>query len=89
VLELDEPARTIRTHEHGGSIRRWDHTLQVEPIGDACCRYRDTLVLDAGGLTPFAAWIASGIFRYRHRRWRHLVDKHLLPKGPRYSRAGA
>jgi hypothetical protein len=77
VLRTDEATRTIATHEHGGVLRSWDHTLQVEPVGPATCRYRDTVTIDAGRLTPFVAVLAGGIYRYRQRRWRALARRHL------------
>ena len=85
VVDVDEPTHTIRTHEHGGVLRAWNHTLQVEPIDQATCRYSDTVDIDAGRLTAFVAALAIGIFRYRQRRWRKLVRLHLLPQGPAYA----
>jgi hypothetical protein len=85
VLSVDDGTRTIRTHEHGGVLRRWDHTLHVSPVpvpggsGGPRCRYRDTVTIDAGPLTAIVATLAVGIYRYRHRRWHRLVRKHLLP----------
>lgn len=81
VLEVDDSTRSIRTHEHGGVLRRWDHTLHVEPTGEHTCRYSDTVVIDAGPLTGLVALVATGLYRYRHRRWHRLVRKHLLPPG--------
>jgi hypothetical protein len=72
VVQVDPARRTIRTNEHGWPLRRWDHTLEVEPAA-AGCRYTDGLVLDAGVLTPVATRVAALIFRYRHRRWRALA----------------
>lgn len=82
VLDVDEDTRTIRTHEHGGIITAWDHTLHVEPIDGHTCHYRDTVAIDAGRATAAVAAIATGIFRYRQRRWHKLVRQHLLPQGP-------
>ncbi|WP_336082337.1 hypothetical protein [Nocardia sp. SSK8] len=82
VLEVDEPTGTIRTHEHGGLLKSWNHTLHVEPLTDHTCRYTDTIDIDAGPATPLVAIVATGIFRYRHRRWHRLVHRHLLPDGP-------
>ncbi|MEU9804447.1 hypothetical protein [Mycobacterium sp. NPDC050853] len=86
VVEVDEESRTVRTNEGGGILRTWNHTLHVEPIGDRRCRYSDRIDIDAGFLTPVAAEAAAAIFRYRQRRWHKLVDKHLLPEGPAYTR---
>ncbi len=85
VTEVDEANRTVRTHEHGGMLRVWNHTLHVEPIDENTCRYSDTLDIDAGRATGFVAAVAVGIFRYRQRRWRKLVRLHLMPEGPAYA----
>jgi hypothetical protein len=85
VLEVDAHTRTIRTHEHGGILTSWDHSLHVEPIDARSCRYSDTVAIDAGRATAVVAAIAVGIYRYRQRRWRKLVRKHLLPDGPAYA----
>jgi hypothetical protein len=77
VTAVDPDRRTITTHEHGGLLRVWDHTLHVEPVDDRTCRYADTIEVDAGGLTPLVARIATAIFRYRQRRWHRLVRRHL------------
>ncbi len=89
VVDVDERTRSIRTHEHGGTLRRWDHTLQAEPIGETRCRYRDTVTIDAGRITRLVRLVATGIYRYRQRRWHRLVRNHLLPTGPRYARSAA
>lgn len=77
VLDVDDSARTIRTHEYGGVLRSWDHTLHVEPVTDHSCRYSDTVEIDAGRLTSAVVLLARGIYAYRHRRWRRLVDRHM------------
>lgn len=87
VLDVDEATRTIRSHEFGGALRRWDHTLHVERIDERSCRYSDTIEIDAGVLTGAAAAIATGIFRYRQRRWHRLVRNQLALGGPRYALA--
>ncbi|OBK46517.1 hypothetical protein A5656_03665 [Mycobacterium gordonae] len=75
VVEVDQPTGTIRTHEHGGLLKTWNHTLRVEALRADSCRYSDTIDIDAGALTGAAAAIANGIFRYRQRRWRKLVGR--------------
>ena len=73
VLSVDEASHTIRTHEYGGVINLWNHTLHVEPVGPGRCRYSDTIEIDAGWLTGVVTLVARGIFRYRHRRWHKLI----------------
>jgi hypothetical protein len=85
IAEVDGTSRTIRSHEHGGVLRAWNHTLHVEPTDENHCRYSDTVDIDAGPATAFVAAIAVGIYRYRQRRWHKLVRRHMLPKGPAYA----
>ncbi|MUL79628.1 hypothetical protein [Mycolicibacterium sp. CBMA 226] len=83
VLSVDAATHTIRTHECGGRIRSWNHTLHAESIGPGRCRYADTIEIDAGRLTGLVALGAAGIFRYRHRRWHKLIRSqsgHHTPK---------
>jgi hypothetical protein len=89
VVEVDQATRTLRSREHGGVLRSWNHTLHVEPAGEGSCRYSDTVDIDAGPLTGLVALAAAGIYRYRQRRWHRLVRRHLLPTGPRYARSAA
>ena len=78
VVEVDPTSKTVRTHEHGGVLKAWNHTLRVEPIDEHSCRYSDTVDIDAGIATGFVATLAVGIYRYRQRRWRKLVRRHLI-----------
>jgi len=73
VIGIDEASHTIRTNEHGGLIKQWDHTLHAEAIGATRTRYRDTIDIDAGRLTPLFVASAKLIFRYRHHRWHKLL----------------
>ncbi|MBU9766853.1 hypothetical protein FR943_23795 [Mycobacterium sp. TNTM28] len=81
VLDVDDTSHTIRTHEYGGVLRRWDHTLHVEPVTEHSCRYSDTVEIDAGRLTVAVVMLARGIYAYRHRRWRKLVRRHMSEAG--------
>ncbi|OBJ96061.1 hypothetical protein A5638_18900 [Mycolicibacterium fortuitum] len=83
VLDVDDTTRTIRTHEYGGVLRSWDHTLHVEAVTGHSCRYSDTVEIDAGRLTFVVTVLARGIYAYRHRRWRKLVAKHMSETGLR------
>ncbi|RAY12913.1 hypothetical protein DPM19_23170 [Actinomadura craniellae] len=85
LVEIDPATRSLRSREHGGFLRAWNHTLHVEPTGERTCRYSDTVDIDAGPLTGLVALAATGIYRYRQRRWRRLVRRHLLLTGPHYA----
>jgi hypothetical protein len=89
VASLDEEHRTLRSSEHGGLLRRWDHDITVEPIDDRSCRYRDRIEIDAGALTPIVAAWARWFYRMRQRRWIQLAAAlRAMPVGPApYSRA--
>ena len=75
VISVDPASHTVKTHEHGGMLRAWNHTLHAEPIEGGRTRYSDTLEIDAGPLTPVVALGARWIFRYRQRRWHRLVRR--------------
>ncbi|HEX2089952.1 MAG TPA: hypothetical protein VHI54_08530 [Actinomycetota bacterium] len=77
---IDHDEMTMKSREHGGVIRSWRHTLRVEPLDNARCRYHDVVEIDAGDLTPLVAAFARLLYRYRHRRWRRLVLKHLVER---------
>lgn len=74
---VDDATMTLQSHERGGIVRRWDHTLHVEPTGPRTSRYSDTVELDAGAFTPMVAAVGRGLYRYRQRRWRKLARRHL------------
>jgi hypothetical protein len=73
IVRVDEDAMEIDTNESGGFIRAWSHSMKVEPIDDARCRYSDRIELDAGPLTPLVWLFASLFYRYRQSRWRRLA----------------
>jgi hypothetical protein len=83
-VELDEATRTMRSREHGGMLKEWNHTLHVEPVNGQRCRYSDTIEIDAGAMTGIVAAVATVFYRYRQRRWRRLVRKHLSPGARRF-----
>jgi hypothetical protein len=85
VVDVDEATKTVCTHEYGGIIKNWNHTLHVEAIDEHSCRYSDTVDIDAGVATAIVATMAIGIYRYRQRRWRKLVRLHMMPQGPAYA----
>ncbi|OBK92700.1 hypothetical protein A5645_23290 [Mycobacterium asiaticum] len=82
VVEVDEATGSIRTNEYGGLLKAWNHTLHVEPIDAHSCRYSDTVDIDAGRMTGVVVAVAHGIYRYRQRRWRKLVRRHMSPVTP-------
>jgi hypothetical protein len=69
IERLDPQARIIQSRESGNGIKRWDHTLSVQP-GDSGTVWTDTVVIDAGWRTAFVARFAAFVYarRHRHRR---------------------
>lgn len=56
VVECDDDAMLLRSHERGAGVKSWHHTLRVVPTTDGC-RLTDHIEIEAGWLTPlFAAW---------------------------------
>jgi hypothetical protein len=66
-------ASEIASREHGGPVKRWDHSLTFEALSPVSCRYTDAIEIDAGVLTPLAALFAHLMYRYRQARWRVLA----------------
>jgi hypothetical protein len=75
VLDVDEATRTIRTTEHGGPIRRWDHTLRATAMASRTTLYEDIVEIEAGRLTAAVAWFARAFYFYRHLRWKRLARR--------------
>ncbi|HET6507289.1 MAG TPA: hypothetical protein VFG42_10910 [Baekduia sp.] len=68
-----EPGREVRTAEHGGPVRTWNHRLTFTPTSPAGCEYTDEIEIDAGPLTPLVAVFARTFFALRQARWRRLA----------------
>jgi len=73
VAELDHERMRLRTEESGGPIRRWEHVIEVIPLGHERCRYTEFIEIEAGALTRPVRWYASVFYRMRQRRWRRLA----------------
>jgi hypothetical protein len=73
VVALDNDRRELKTAERGGPVRKWNHSLSVEPVSQTSCRYTDSVEIEGGMLTP-GIWLAAQLFfRYRQMRLRRLV----------------
>ena len=74
VLAVDDNGREIRTAEGGGLVKKWDHTIHLEPVSSSRCQYMD--ILEIGGFLAPGVWLfAQAFFRYRHMRLRRLVRR--------------
>ena len=58
---IDSAKMEIQSRESDPLIRHWDHLIAVESVDPDRCRYRDTIDIDAGLLTPFV-WLFARIF---------------------------
>lgn len=65
--------RTVRDDGHGTLVKRWDHLITIAPDGPSQTRYRDTVDIEAGLMTPFIWLFAQFFYRHRQRRWRALA----------------
>jgi hypothetical protein len=66
VVHFDPEARTFASHEYGGAVKAWNHTLTVAPTPDGA-RLDDTIEIDAGWLTPIYALWAKFMYARRHK----------------------
>ncbi len=66
VLEVDPDAHRVRSHEYGGAVKRWDHTLTITAHGVGA-RLTDRIVVDAGALTWLYAALCRFIYKQRHK----------------------
>ena len=66
ILRFDPAERVVQSHEHGGAVTRWDHTLTVSPTPGGS-RLSDKIVIEAGPMTwAYVLW-AKFIYRRRHK----------------------
>jgi hypothetical protein len=74
--KIDHRSLCMQTQESGSSVKRWNHTMQIDHISgeSGCCRYTDTIEIDAGWSTSVACAYARFSYRYRQRRWIELLD---------------
>ena len=80
VPSLHQPSESawpqrLRDNGHSRLIRRWDHWISVEPDDEGGTRYRDTVEIAAGVLTPLIGLFAHLFYRHRQRRWRGLAGR--------------
>jgi uncharacterized protein YndB with AHSA1/START domain len=72
-VEIDERRRLLRSKEHGGLVRRWEHDITVTPLSAGRCRYEDRVTIGAGRLTGVISAWALVFYKLRQRRWRELA----------------
>jgi len=83
-------------HDEGGPlsgamriVRRWHHRMAISDAGDGRTRFRDTLDIGAGPLTP-VAWLGFWVFwQLRARQLRALAPGWAAQFGTAASAGGA
>jgi hypothetical protein len=78
---IDSDCREIETREHDPLIRRWDHTVRVQPTGDGRTLYSDDIEIEAGILTLPVVLFAHWFYRHRQRRWRAVAHRLSSARG--------
>ena len=71
---IDKWAKEMETIESGGVISKWSHTMRVQKIGEESTLYTDELSIEAGLLTWLVVFYAHVFYRYRHWRWKQLLE---------------
>ena len=75
VTERNDAAWRLRSEESGTFVRRWTHTITIEPLSDTTARHTDKIDIDAGALTPLIAAFARRDYMRRHRLRKALLEK--------------
>ena len=73
VLECDDAAMVLRSSEKGAGVKRWMHTLSVDPAPEGS-RLTDRIEIDAGALTPIFALWAKYLYTARHKPRLRLLE---------------
>ncbi len=73
VARIDDATRTLSSREHGGMISIWNHDIEVVPIDQKTCHYRDRIEIEAGIATSLIVLYARWFYRMRQRRWRAVA----------------
>jgi len=67
VETVNHAERRVQSREEGWMIRKWDHTLTVDPLEGGGCLWTDRLEIDCSWATGFMTWVARILYRTRHR----------------------
>ena len=73
ILEAEAWPRVLRDDGGGTLVRVWRHDIRIEPLAANSTRYRDTVEIAAGPLTPLIWLYAQLFYRWRQHRWRQLA----------------
>ena len=78
VVLCDDAAMRFRSSEHGAGVDRWDHALQVSPVGQGC-RVTEQITLSAGWKTALFALWARYLYTARHKARLRLLSQEAAP----------
>lgn len=62
----------LRDNGYSPLIKKWDHLITAQEV-DGGTRYRDSVTIEAGILTPFIWLFAHLFYAHRQRRWATLA----------------
>jgi ligand-binding SRPBCC domain-containing protein len=85
VVDRDDHRLRLQTHEGGGPVKTWDHTVEVVPQGRDRCLVTDRVDIEAGLMTPLVAAKARRLYKERARRRALLMARSDI--APRAARA--
>lgn len=75
-VRIDPMTREIETREGGGDVQQWDHRMTITASADGTtCWYTDEVEVAAGARTWVVWLFAKLVYRYRHVRWRKLLQQ--------------
>lgn len=81
VISFEEAQSKFIMIDRGYSalIRKWHHTITIEPLSKKESTYKDEVEIEAGLITSLI-WIFAHIFyRHRQKRWIELCAKNFSP----------
>ncbi len=77
IETVDYESRIAQSREHNPAIKRWDHTISIQPENGKTV-WTDTVVLDAGWRTVFVSRFVVYVYTYRHRARKALRITHTI-----------
>lgn len=80
LVNFDDAVMTFTSVEHGGSIKRWAHTLTVTRSENGA-RLSDQVEIDAGLTTRLMVLWARFVYRKRHAPRQRMLARRATPTG--------
>lgn len=82
VERVDRLGRILQSREYNPGVRRWDHTLSIQPK-DCGAVWSDRVVVDAGWRTWALARFVAYVYLRRHRRRNAASIDRRIERAPR------